>query len=618
VTLLRSFEDHEYWPEYGTFLIRDAPPVPSARPRVSELLGEYVVDTQPCGSVARAGLGWLDGVASDGYHDVRLEAHDSAPVLDHVGWPDMVETPMATGGTMGLTTVTGLSARDPFRVGPPGLYRVRFARRPADEASAYRLQFWPVGTPVEPPRWLARTPHPERGADAALAHLKSDLIACVLWAQEGGTELTVHVLADRLLLTPDVVREVIDWAVRGRTLAPLRVPDDPGEPIHPVVVPSETFQRNKLRTETLRARMPGPETMARLRAAETGGPTQRPTATPMLPRAPSAMAVPTRGPDVTTGMSVVVRASVVGQPTGPELPQGVPPRIGVIGTNGVIVVWRDGEPVEIAQWVGPSVKRAQQSRHGIVVFASNQIAILRPDGVFDPLATDALATAAIDGTGTQLAFLGARLGRSASSRLHLVDLHDGSRESMPDEYPDIARYVVGVHDGTVYLDDRTSSARWRPGTEPESLPWRVRHLDPYSGVMLASGPDSTDHQPASLLVRPDGTTRRVATDPAKAYQLAPGGRQLVTWTHEPPAMALVDVADPAKQEVVVLPATSRVDSGPLRPIWEDADHVLVVVDAGAIPLVRVNVRTQRMESVELPPALRHRPRLIEPTPADVA
>jgi hypothetical protein len=626
VTLLRSFDDHEYWPEYGTFLIRDAPPIPSARPQVSELLGEYVVATQPCGSVARAGLGWLDGLASDAHHDVRLEAHDSAPVLDLEGWPDVVETPMATAGIMGLTTVTGGSGPDPFRVGPPGLYRVRFAGRPAGAANAYRLQFWPVetsvATPLEPPRWLARTPHPERRADAALAYLASDLIACVLWAQEGGTELTVRVLADRLLLTPDTVREVIERAVRGRTLAPIDVPGDPAQPIHPVVMPNETFQRNKLRSETLQARLPVPEALARLRAADLGGPTQRPTASPMVTRGPSATAVPTRGPDVATGtsagMSIVVRASVVGQPTQPELPEGAPPRVGVIGTNGVIVVWHDGEPVEIAQWVGPSVKRAQQCRHGIVVFASNQIAILRPDGVFDPLATDALQTTAIDGTGTQLAYFGARLGRSPSSRLHLVNLRDGSRESMPNEYPDIARHVLGLHDGAVYLDDRTSSQRWRPRTEPESLPWRARDLDPYTGIILASDHDSTDREPGSLLVHPDGTVRRVALDPAKAYQLAPGGRHLVTWRSEPPAMSLVDVADPTTQQLVALPATSRVGSGPLHPIWEDADHVLVVVDAGDTPLVRVDVRTQRMESVALPPALRYRPRLIEPTPADVS
>jgi hypothetical protein len=44
----------------------------------------------------------------------------------------------------------------------------------------------------------------------------------------------------------------------------------------------------------------------------------------------------------------------------------------------------------------------------------------------------------------------------------------------------------------------------------------------------------------------------------------------------------------------------------------------VVVDAGTTPLVRADVPTQRIESVALPPALRYRPRPIEPTPSDTA
>ncbi|WP_173081035.1 hypothetical protein [Phytohabitans rumicis] len=157
MTLLRGFEDNEYWPEYGTFLVRDSVPHETVRPRVDPLLAEYAVDSQPCGSVARGGDGWLDGTATDRHHAVRLELHDGPPGPDAGDWAEVVETPMVSGGAVGLTMVTGGPGRDPFRLGGPGLYRVRFARRLADEGDEYRLQFWPVDAPPEPPRWVKRS-----------------------------------------------------------------------------------------------------------------------------------------------------------------------------------------------------------------------------------------------------------------------------------------------------------------------------------------------------------------------------------------------------------------------------------------------------------------------------
>jgi hypothetical protein len=62
--LVRAFEDHEYWPEYGTFLLRDCGPPSPARVRVTELLGANAVEAQVCGSIGRAGDGWVDGPAT--------------------------------------------------------------------------------------------------------------------------------------------------------------------------------------------------------------------------------------------------------------------------------------------------------------------------------------------------------------------------------------------------------------------------------------------------------------------------------------------------------------------------------------------------------------------------
>jgi hypothetical protein len=91
---------------------------------VSALLGEYAVDTQPCGSIARAGDGWLDGRAVAGYHTVRLEAHDENPPADPNGWAAVMETPIASQGTVGLARVTGGVPAEQFRIGAEGMHRV--------------------------------------------------------------------------------------------------------------------------------------------------------------------------------------------------------------------------------------------------------------------------------------------------------------------------------------------------------------------------------------------------------------------------------------------------------------------------------------------------------------
>jgi hypothetical protein len=199
VALLRSFEDHEYWPEYSTFLLRDSGPGGPARVAVGELLSEHAVDTQPCGSVARAGDGWLDGRATDRHHAVRLESHDSEPQPDPAAWADVMETPMASGGTIALSLVTGGSHGDPFRLGQPGLYRARFCRRPAQNGDSYLVQFWPVDSPPDPPRWIARSrPLVEHGDDGwadALGRTATELIWAIRDAAADVGRATVDDLA---------------------------------------------------------------------------------------------------------------------------------------------------------------------------------------------------------------------------------------------------------------------------------------------------------------------------------------------------------------------------------------------------------------------------------------
>ena len=94
MTLVRGFEEDEYNPEYSTLVLRDAWPPPggtaSYRPTTAGLPREYPSDSQPSGTIARAGRGWLEGSGRDAYHNVRLELHDGPPADDGGEWPDVM------------------------------------------------------------------------------------------------------------------------------------------------------------------------------------------------------------------------------------------------------------------------------------------------------------------------------------------------------------------------------------------------------------------------------------------------------------------------------------------------------------------------------------------------
>jgi hypothetical protein len=158
MALLRMVDRDDYTPEFGTLVVRDIPgDGPWDEGEDVGPLAEHATDAQPCGTIARAGYGWLEAAAGDGYHTVRLEHHDSAPLADPAGWDDMVDTPYgAIADGVGLTDVTGGSPMSADLVLSAGLYRVRVARaRGENRTYSWRLQFWPAADP-EPPRWLVR------------------------------------------------------------------------------------------------------------------------------------------------------------------------------------------------------------------------------------------------------------------------------------------------------------------------------------------------------------------------------------------------------------------------------------------------------------------------------
>lgn len=239
MSLLRVFEEPDYWPEYSTLVIRDVPGA-GRSPGAGPLLALYAVDTQPSGSLARAGDGWLEGVASDNHHAVRVEVHDAPPAGDDLSeWDDALETPFVTGGTVSLGMVTGGTVGEPMELGAPGLYRVEYARRPvtagAGASCRYRLRCWPVPGPPEPPRWLRRSrplvdarPAAERGSyDGSYRQALTDVVMLVLWAAESGTPVTLGWLADRLSTTAAVARAVVEHPRADTVLTAAGDLDDP-------------------------------------------------------------------------------------------------------------------------------------------------------------------------------------------------------------------------------------------------------------------------------------------------------------------------------------------------------------------------------------------------------
>ncbi|MET3804960.1 hypothetical protein ABIB25_001956 [Nakamurella sp. UYEF19] len=162
-TLLAAYEDDEYSPEYGTFLVRDSYDNFTGETNDDlPLLDEYGTDAQPCGTIGRGGSGWLDGPACGSYEPVRLESHDSAPARDDARWDTVVETPFrSVTGVVGLSQVTsGFAESAQLVLARPGDLRARICCRlnTDEDEHVWLVQFWPA--PVVPPSWLKRRESP--------------------------------------------------------------------------------------------------------------------------------------------------------------------------------------------------------------------------------------------------------------------------------------------------------------------------------------------------------------------------------------------------------------------------------------------------------------------------
>ena len=182
---MRVFEEECHYPEFGTLTIRDAGDVEEdAGP-----FEQWGLAGQPCGTIARAGHGWLEGSSGDGPLVVRLEVHDTEPEAESAEWHDVMETPYRSRtGTVGLTTVTCGPGNNDLHLGPAGDYRVRVAAKPLPTSdSLWTLRFWPVDTPT-PPFWQRRHTPAVRPADPGWQNLRNssaaDLLTVVSMARD--------------------------------------------------------------------------------------------------------------------------------------------------------------------------------------------------------------------------------------------------------------------------------------------------------------------------------------------------------------------------------------------------------------------------------------------------
>ncbi|WP_436519674.1 hypothetical protein [Actinoplanes sp. HUAS TT8] len=467
--VIADLEDDEYWPEFGSVVIRDAWPddPDSVGEPMFPLLSEDV--ELLFGTVGRAGEGWLQLASGERCQRVRLEAHSGIPPQESGDWLDVVETPYrSVSGRVGLTSTTGGPAMFGMVIGEPGFYRVRVCRRPApDDGDVWVVRFWP-SDPVEPPRWLVRDP------GRSLDGLADDIYAVVSWASGGRLVTRLGELADRLLAGPAMVEAA---------LAELR----------------NLTVRTRFRKMTLTA------VLDEDNEDEDNEDEER------------------------------------------DVPAVTAPRPGFVNGYGAIMVKRGGRLKNLTQSPVGTPSAVVEYAGGLVLIGAGATA-LTWDGTMTYLGRDLRPEVQLSRDGTIMAAQEWRPGPEPWKSLHLIDLADGTRHTMPWPSGQVLDVLVtGVERHTVWLHDNTTGQdlQWTAG-DAQAVPATVP--PPVSGW---EGPDAPGHRHYPSL-RPG---RTVSVDLVRG----------------------VTVEDSAGRRTFPLPEGVRA-LGPARAVWEDPDHLLVPID----------------------------------------
>jgi hypothetical protein len=601
VALVRAYEDDDYLPDYGLLLLVDPnvdwPAEDVEIPRYRDR------GDKPAGSFAGSGAGWIAGQA-DGQadHKVRVELHDVCPPDDRDLFEDVVETPYrSSSGGLTLTTLTGGVGAPVFDLGDPEWFRVRIARR-RDESGEFPLErwlfrFWPESS-LDPPVWLAR--------GSAGHGLPEDVEAVLRWTPRPSVEISAAELAGRLLIRETTLPGVLAaaeketllhadesggaiWLTLGSRPAPEEPSSPPSSPLasSPPPFSPAPFSPADLSEAEMRvvaaASAQMEEMRAALEAAWIAGGHEHPKQFGFTVRS-----LGRKRPE---------------PPTGP--PFGPPPRAGIVQTDGTVVVWRDGAPVELANVGGAEQLYARETARGVLVTSWGQPArLVSPDGVVTTF-DEPVTWMTVLGDGHRVALLDMHHHRRKSRySLRILNLDDGSLEPMPwPEEREIA--LLGAYRDTIYFRrtqdpvDAGVAMRWTPGSDPRLHDCPVLHVDPVSGATCAPVADGAriDH--------PDGSTVLVSLGRWSRDFLAPGGDRL--WQRpdpSPPEFHLIGVDGEAR--VWKLPWEGHSYGPPIwaGPVWEDRDTVLIGHGRGHLPKepscgVRIRVDTGEVE--RLPP-----------------
>jgi hypothetical protein len=273
-----------------------------------------------------------------------------------------------------------------------------------------------------------------------------------------------------------------------------------------------------------------------------------------------------------------------------------------------VVLWRDGEPMELARLGEAHWVEAWQTRHGVLVEAADQPARLVSGSgavtVFDEMHRQ---LALLDDS-RQVAVVGWH-----SDRLTVIDLDDGAGQTMPWP-PDRPIALRGAYGKTVFFRDVSArtAMRWTPGTEPVPHDGLDEQIDPVSGVRSGPVPGGVG------VTEPDGVTVTWPVD--GRARLAPGGKRLWTLQSDPPALTLLALRNHpfAESQSYYLPDVDRLE----EPVWEDAEHLLFPTPAAGLRLSTADGRVERLPVPEKSrrPVIFVRPLLLRastalPTPA---
>jgi hypothetical protein len=401
----------------------------------------------------------------------------------------------------------------------------------------------------------------------------ADLVCVALWSSPGQAG-TVADLAERLLVSIDDLRATLRYAQQEQLLRVEGDPDDAASRLTLTPLPRSEEPAGEPRSVPLPVEGPGVVALIQVdsqaRSSNSGD----------SPRLSARLVV--------TSSSFRTGATA--------LPVGAPPRAGIITRSAELIVWRDGH-AEVLASVPEDAFRAIETRYGVVVLSPGASVLVREGGQAEVLATDTGYSGHVSADGRYLAFEQNTFGRARNFALHLIDIADGSRQTLP--WPTNVG-VFGVYGGAVFFGAADADCvRWTPGTDPEPLPWKPRTIDRLSGRMLVDG---FDHDiDGWLVIGQDGERYNVLA--SGAAELALGGTQMIYLRYDPPAVTLFDVATGgANPRVVSLPERSDTSTH----TWEEPGHLLFSrpYSREAARAVRLDVRTGEVEGVPFPGAER--------------